>query len=186
MTIVAGSVQGGGAQSQPLRRAISIPQTTGKARAIVDLAAKGRLMRHASMAAGILMLLGSLVDLGTLWILQRESSPQWEFAAISNTVDAIPRLVFALGFLVLALYFKENATVLGYRLIAVGFLLIGAGSLALGGLIAMSYFPLAKLATQPEVYTMLRSITIKTLALSGIYFLVTVPIGLAGLRRLVR
>lgn len=153
---------------------------------MVDLVVKKRLAGHAALAAGVLMLLGSLVDLGTLWILQRESSPQWEFAAISNTVDAIPRLVFALSFILLALYFREQATSLGYRFVALGFLLLGVGSLVLGGLIAMSYFPLAQLATQPEVYAMLRSITIKTLALAGIYFFVTIPIGIVGLRRLSR
>lgn len=137
----------------------------------------------AALAAGFIMLLGVLLDIGVLWLLQRQDSPQWEFTAITNTVESVPRLVFALGFLFLGFHVRGTAGIGWYRTLSLLLILVGVFSIALAGLLALSYFQLGKLVTQPEVYTILRSIAIKTIGLSTVYALVAIPSGILALRR---
>ncbi|HSJ13151.1 MAG TPA: hypothetical protein VK939_01975 [Longimicrobiales bacterium] len=142
-----------------------------------------RVASNGVLAGGIIMLFGVLVDIGVLWLLQRQATPQWEFTAIANTIEGVPRLVFGLGFLFAGLSLRGSTNALAYRGLAI--LLIGVGifSIALAGLLVLSYFALGKLVTQPEVYTMLRSVAIKTLALSAVYAFVAIPFGVLSLRR---
>jgi hypothetical protein len=160
--------------------------TTGEsatASAAAATAHWGRVAGNGVLAAGLIMLFGVLVDLGILWIAQRQGSPQWEFTAITNTVDSVPRLVFALGFLFAGLYLRGSRSVAAYRTLAGLLILVGLASVALAGLLALSYFALGKLVTQPEVYTMLRSVAIKTIALCAVYAVVSIPFGVLSLRR---
>lgn len=142
-----------------------------------------RLASLGAAAAGFLMLVGSTVDLGVLWILQSQNTPQWEYVAVSNTMDAIPRLVLGTALLYLALYLRGSTSIALYRVLAGIMILLGLFAAGFGAIIVTSYFALVKMVTQPEAYTMLRSIAIKSVALSGLYFVVLVPLGMLGMRR---
>jgi hypothetical protein len=137
----------------------------------------------AAFAAGFIMLTGALIDLGSVWLFQRESSPQWEFVAISNTVESVPRMLFAIAFLFLALHLRATVSMAGYRVLASIMVFLGAASAALGALAAMSYFALAPLVTQPAVYTAMRGVAMKTIGLSVLYAIVAIPIGIYCMRR---
>lgn len=137
----------------------------------------------AVLAAGMIMLFGVVVDLGVLWLLQREPSPQWEFTAITNTVESVPRLVFAVGFLFIGFHLRRTVGLGWYRALSVILILVGLFSIMLAGLLTLSYFALGKLVTQPEVYAMLRSVAVKTIGLSAVYALIAIPSGVLALRR---
>lgn len=126
--------------------------------------------------------LGSLLDLGILWLRQREGSPQWEFMAVSNTLDAIPTLVLALGAAYLGLLLRRPESALGYRLLACLLMLVGLLSALLGALLVTDYFSLSQVLT-PESRDLLRSTTLKGLLLSGLFFFLLVPTGLLGVLR---
>jgi hypothetical protein len=134
-------------------------------------------------AAGFVMLVGSMLDLGILWLLQRQSNPQWEYVAVANTMEAVPRLVLGLGLLYAAVYLAGVGRMWVYRAFAATLVFLGLFSLACGGLILTSYLALAKMVTEPEAYAMLRSVAIKALGLSSLYVAVLIPAGIWGMRR---
>lgn len=135
------------------------------------------------LAAGAIMLLGVVVDLGVLWFLQHEGTPQWEFAALSTSMDSVPRFAFGLGFLFLGLHLRNSTSKLSYRVLGSLLLALGLVALAAAALMAMSYLSLGNLVTEPSVYTMLRSVAIKTIGLAVIYSGLSIPAGIAVLRR---
>jgi hypothetical protein len=134
-------------------------------------------------AAGFVMLVGSLLDVGILWVLQRQSNPQWEYVAVANTMEAVPRLVLGLGLLYAAAYLGGVASLWIYRVLAVFLVLLGLFSMACGALILSSYLALAKVVTDPEGHLVLRSVAIKALGLSSLYVAVLIPVGIWGMRR---
>lgn len=131
--------------------------------------------------AGVLGV-GALFDLGILWLGQREASPQWEFMAISNTLDAVPALVLALAIAYAGLVLRRSPSTVGYRLLAVFLLLVGLVSAGLGIVLLTDYLSLSRLVA-PESQELLRSTTTKGLLLSGLFSLLLVPTGALGLRR---
>lgn len=139
---------------------------------------------YAMWASGAVFFIGSALDLLILWFFQRQSQPQWEFVAISNTVDALPRFAIAIAFFYLALHLRRSAALGGYR--AVGFLslLLGLGGATLTALIITDYFALAAIArAQPQAMHMLKSLTLKTGALGILFFLIFTPLGFQSMRR---
>jgi hypothetical protein len=144
---------------------------------------RGRLAAFGAFAAGFIMLAGVVIDLGTMWILQRERSPQWEFAAVTNSVDSIPRAFFALGFLFIAMYLWEATSMTGFRVLGGLLIVLGLSSAALGGLATLSYFELSPLIQQPAVYTAMRSVAIKSIGLATMYAVVAIPVGVLCMRR---
>jgi hypothetical protein len=135
-------------------------------------------------AAGAVFFGGSLVDLFVLWFLQRQNQPQWEFVAIANTMDSLPRFALALAFFYLALHIRKATSLWGYRSIAALALLLGFAGAALAGLILTDYFVLAEFArAQSGAMAMLKSTTLKAGALGGMFFVLFVPLGFLGMRR---
>jgi hypothetical protein len=151
--------------------------------AVLSAPGRARLAAYGAFAAGFIMFAGVLIDLGSVWILQRESSPQWEFAAVANTVESVPRAVFGLSFLLLALYLWESTSMVGFRVLGAILVLLGLTSAALGGLATLSYFELSPLVTQPAIYTAMRGVAIKTIGLATLYAVVAIPIGVLCMRR---
>ena len=47
-------------------------------------------------AAGLVLFVGVLIDLGVLWVLQRQDSPHWRFIALSATTNSYPPLLLSL------------------------------------------------------------------------------------------
>lgn len=142
----------------------------------------GKVAALGMWAAGGLLLLGSLVDLGILWIVQYQRNPQWEFVAIASTLEGLPRFAMAFAFFYAALYLRRSVSFAAYRTLGVGVLLLGLVGGGLGVLALMDYLALSKLvAGVPE--SLVRSTALKAVALGGIFFLLLVPLGILGLRR---
>lgn len=131
-------------------------------------------------AVGIVYLVGTLVDLGTLWFLQRRSGMEWEFVAVTSTVEALPRLVFAVAALYLAFHFGQIRAPWLYRLMALGLLVLGIAAIGLATLSGMNYLALARLV-DAETIPLLKSSVIKTLLLCSLYAVVLIPVGISGL-----
>lgn len=141
--------------------------------------------RHASLGlagAGLIFLLGTLLDFAILWIFQRQASPQWEFTALASTSEGLPRLVLAFGMIYAALYIRGSTSLLTYRLLGLGTILVGLAGAVVGGLMVTDYFVL-RAGVNPEAAHLFRSMTLKTLSLCAMYVFLLVPIGVLGLRR---
>ncbi len=143
----------------------------------------GHVARGLWFMAAVL-LIGSLVDLGVLWGLQRQNQPQWEFVAISNTLDAFPRFVLAMAGAYLALFVTKSTSLFAFRVMAVFAVMLGLASAALGALLITDYFALAKLAAaQTPILVALKSAMVKGGALSLFFTLASLGIGIFGWRR---
>ena len=141
--------------------------------------------RHAALglwAAGLVLILGTVIDLAILWVLQRQAVPTWEFVAISNTLEAYPRLVLGFGLLYPALFFQRWGSVGGYRVLSSLLFLLGIGAAVLGVLEVTDYFVLRAEAS-PQTLPFLQSTAMKASALAGIFFLVLATVGVLGWRR---
>lgn len=144
------------------------------------------LRRHAGLVlwvVSVILVLGTLVDLGVLWLVQRQSAVQWEFVALVNTLDAFPRLVLGLGAAYIAFVVRRSTSMLGYRLLGTLVLLLGLAGAALGVLLLTDYFVLARVVQEADTRVAFQSLIVKGLALSGFYFVLLTPIGALGLRR---
>jgi hypothetical protein len=147
------------------------------------------LGRHASLilwAAGGVLLLGSLIDVAVLWGLQRQGTPQWEFVAVQNTLEALPRFALACALLALAVYVRRTGSGRVFRLLGVVLLLFAVAAAALGAILVTDYFIVARMAAGQlaAARTMLKIATLKSLALSGLYTLLLGVFGLLAVRRL--
>ena len=134
------------------------------------------------MAVSAVVGLGRLFDIGVLWIVQRSNTPQWEFMALSNTLDVVPGFVLALGIAYCGLQFKNPQSSVGYRLLAVGLILLGLVSAAVAGLIGMDYLALSKYA-DPRALGVLRSTALRAVVLGTFFFLVLIPVGIYAFKR---
>jgi hypothetical protein len=145
--------------------------------------ARNRLASYGAWAAGLVILLGSILDLSILWFLQRQNGPQWEYVAFANSIESMPRVLIGLGFIGLALYLRDAGSMIGFRIIGAVLLMFGILSITAGFLMVTSYYALVQNVTEPQAYVMLRSVAIKAVALSGLYACVLVPLGIMSLQR---
>lgn len=56
------------------------------------------LARHGArlaLLAGLILLIGTAVGLGTLWLLQRQPTAQWEYVALGTTTNSYPILLLS-------------------------------------------------------------------------------------------
>jgi hypothetical protein len=136
---------------------------------------------RALMAVAAIFGLGSVLDLGVLWGLQRQPGPEWEFGALATTVEGLPRIALAVGFAYGALMLNGTAGALWYRLLALVLLAVGVAGAVIGAMMLSDYFVLREIVN-PEAVGLFRSSVFKTLALSGLYVLLLLPVGVLGLR----
>lgn len=161
------------------------PRIVARDRAGMLPAGADSFHRHAAYAlgaAGAVFLTGTLIDLGILWVLQRQALPQWEFTAVASTAEALPRLTLALGLLAGALFVGRSTSLAAYRAVAAGMVAVALASAALCALMIMDYFALVRMIN-PEALGIFRSSAFKAVALSGLQLAVLLPLGLLGLRR---
>ena len=129
----------------------------------------------------ILMIIGSTVDLGTLWLLQRQPGPQWEFVALSRTVESVPNFAMGVAFLFLTLHLFQAKSRRLYSMAAVVFISLGVASAGLVTLMGLNYLTLVP-NINPEALPTFKSSSLKVLALGGLYVVVLLPAGVFGLR----
>lgn len=154
-----------------------------------DLLAAGSpegLRRQAGLvlwAVSGVLVLGTVVDLGVLWLAQHQSNPQWEFVALVRTLDAFPRLALGFALAYVARLLCRSRSKLGHRVLGVLVLLLGLVGAALGVLLLTDYFVLARVVEGANAQLALRSTVVKGLMLSGLYLVLLTPIGALVLRR---
>ena len=135
----------------------------------------------ALLAISAVLVLGTFIDLGVLWIGQRQPSAQWEFVALANTIEGFWALVLAAALSYVAMLVGGSKSAAGYRILGIGVLGIGLAGGGLGLLLASDYLALRP-GIPPEGMALLTTTTFKGLGLSALYFLVLTPLGFLGLR----
>jgi hypothetical protein len=143
----------------------------------------GRIAGRVLLATGILYLIGSLVDLGTLWGLQRQPGPNWEFVAIGSTLDAIPRFGLAFALVAAGLVACAYRGMALYRACGVALLLFGVAAAGLAGMLVTDYFAVVSNGIPEQAVAMVRSTTIKGTLIGGLSFVLYVGVGFLSLRR---
>jgi hypothetical protein len=138
-------------------------------------------VHRVAWAAGCVVLLGVLFDLGAL-VAQRSAVAEWEFIAATRTLEALPSMLIAIVLFYLALHFGRSSSLTGHRILAVSLIVMGLVGAALGFLVLTNYFGLAK-TVSPEAKMVFRATVAKALGLAALDFLVLVPAGILGLRR---
>lgn len=141
--------------------------------------------RHAALglwAAGFVFLAGTILDIAILWLTQNQGTVQWEFVAVANTIEGLPRFALAGALCFAALNVSESNSLWAFRLLALLSIVVGLGAAGLGGLMATDYLVLRRDIT-PEALPVLKSTVVKSVALAGIFCAVFVPAGILGLRR---
>lgn len=163
--------------------AVLIAREKARTRTYTADALIGHGVRGLWAGAGVL-LLGSAIDLAVLWGLQFQSSLQWEFVAIVNTLEAYTRLVLGVALIFAALAVGRTTSLARYRVAGILFLALGIVAAALGFLLLTDYFPLSRMAeNQAAARNALTVTAAKGLMLSGVYTIVLVPLGILGLRK---
>jgi hypothetical protein len=144
----------------------------------------GQHAARGAWAGAAVLLLGSIIDLGVLWILQFQASPQWEFVATMNTLEAYTRFSIAVALIYAALYMGRSISLWKYRAAAAFMLLLGLAAIVLGLVLVNDYFALGRIAQGQEEATGAMVVTVaKGLLLSGMFAVVFIPLGIMGLRR---
>lgn len=138
---------------------------------------------RAAAITAYLFIAGAAYDLVILWVVQRQASPEWEFGALTATVETLPRFVLAIALLYIARSFRGSTSLLGYRLMAVFLIVIGLIGAAAAGLAITDYFILRR-SVEPAALALFRSTTVKTVGMGVLHALLLVPLGVSGLRRL--
>ena len=125
--------------------------------------------------------MGSLVDLGVLWLGQRQPGVQWEFVAVTNTAQAWPRFVMGVAFAYLGAHVGSKSADWVFRSLGGLTLLLGVGAAALGGLAALNTVTMLNGVTG-QGSAMIKVASAKTLILCALYVILLVPLGIMGLR----
>lgn len=135
----------------------------------------------ALIAAGLVFVAGSLADYFLLWVINRQAGSQWEFAAVTTTVEGMSRIVLGIALIYAGLYVRGRPVTWLRRGMGVALLLMALASVALAGLMALDFLALRN-NVRPEAVATFRVTTAKTLFLCALYFIVAVPAGIASLR----
>lgn len=134
---------------------------------------------RASLVAGLVYLIGTLFDLGILWIAQNDGSIQFEFVGLTRTAEAFPRLFVATALVYLGVYLVGTAKPAVYRLLAVWVIGLGLAALALLALLGLNYASISANVTE-EGRTAFRTAIVKTGGLGILYVISLLPLGILG------
>jgi hypothetical protein len=155
--------------------------TQSEARSMTKAFTVDRAAAAALLAAGILFIAGSVADYVILWLINRQSGPQWEFAAVTTTVEGMSRIVLGIALLFGGLHLRGKPARWSTRLLGVGLILIAVSSVALAGLMALDFLALRNLV-RPEAIPTFRATTAKTLFLCAVYIITTLTAGIISVR----
>lgn len=131
--------------------------------------------------AGLIYLLGSLLDFFVLWVLQNQGGVQFEFVALSNTAEGFPRLIVATALIYAGLHISGVNRVWAYRTLAALLVVLGLAALAMLALLGLNYATISSAVT-PEGRGLFRSTVVKTGLLNLMYVTALLPLGILGFR----
>ncbi len=142
----------------------------------------GRHISYACRAAGIIFLLGAVLDVIVLWGFQHGEGPGWEFTALASTIEGTPRIALGAALIAIGLYVRGSTSLWQYRLLGLALLITGIGG-AIVGVMLLSDFFILRRDIDPTQLAMFNSVVFKALALSGLHAVVLVPLGVLSMRR---
>lgn len=134
---------------------------------------------RALWVAGLVYLLGSLLDLGILWLGQNTGNVQFEFVALTRTVEGFPRLFVATALIYGGLYLGGSHALWAYRALAAWLLFLGVAALAVLALTGLNYASISGTVTE-EGRALFRTSVVKTAGLSLLYVVSLLPLGILG------
>ena len=134
-----------------------------------------------AVAAGLIYLIGHALDFGILWVLQRQPGLQWEFVALTRTVDAFPDLIVATALLYVGLQLGGRLGPVSNRLLGSLVVFLGLGGLAIMALMVLNYLGMRS-SIAPTAAATVQSAVLKTLCLAALYAVVLIPAGIISLR----
>jgi uncharacterized PurR-regulated membrane protein YhhQ (DUF165 family) len=134
-----------------------------------------------AVAAGLIYLIGHLLDFGILWILQRQPGLQWEFVALARTAEAFPDMIVATALIYIGLYTTGSLGLVTSRMLATLTVLMGVAGLAIMGLMVLNYLGI-RAEVSPEAAATVRSSVLKTVSLAALYAAFLIPAGILGYR----
>jgi hypothetical protein len=145
-----------------------------------------RLSRHAArlfVAGGAILLFGVMLDLFTLWVLQRQDTVQWEFVALGTTTNSYTLMIVSAALFYGALAASRTESVNAYRLVAVGVILMGLFGLTIGFLIGTNYLAVTRDARiAPEAAALFKALVVKSGGVSLLFATGMLFAGVFGLR----
>lgn len=131
--------------------------------------------------AGVIYLLAIVIDLGILWLGQRQEGPNFLFVALTRTAEAFPRFILGTALVYAGLALTKTASLALYRALAGWVLLLGTVALVLVAMTGMNYMSMSG-SVVPEAQGVYRSAVIKTGGLGLLYVLFLIPLGILGFR----
>jgi hypothetical protein len=144
----------------------------------------GAYASRALWAVALLYLAGSMTDVLLLWVIQRiPGNPLWEFAALTSTIEGIPRMALAAAFAWVALHIRGRPSLLWYRVFGVLLVLIGLAGPVIAALQVSDYFIIRASIETPFDLRIAQSTIIKTVSLGAVHLFLFVPVGVMAIRR---
>ena len=134
---------------------------------------------RALWVAGLVYLLGSLLDLAVLWFGQNAGNVQFQFVALTRTAEGFPRLFVATALIYGGLYLGGSRALWAYRLLATWLLVLGMVALMVLALVGLNY-PTISGAVTDEGRPLFRTTVLKTGGLSLLYVVSLLPLGFLG------
>lgn len=135
------------------------------------------------IAAGLIFGVGAILDVGILWIFQRQpNNPGFEFTALASTVEGLPRIGLAAAFVALGLWLRGSTSLLSYRLLGITLVVTGFFGAMAAALVLTDWFVI-RVNVPPEQQSTIKGVVFKSIALGGLYTLVFIPAGVLSMRR---
>jgi hypothetical protein len=163
--MAAPKVLGGGGSSDALARDLDFAKPAGR----------------IALVAGLIYLIGHLLDFGILWILQREPGLQWEFVALARSAEAFPDMIVATALIYLGLHVTDSLGLWSSRLLATLTTLMGLAGLAIMVVMLLNYLSI-RASVNPAAAGAVQSSVFKTVSLAALYAVFLIPAGILGFR----
>lgn len=150
------------------------------ARVLADHDLSGTAGRFVA-GAGIVYLIAIVIDLGILWLGQRQDGPNFMFVALTRTAEAFPRFILGTALVYAGVALIKTASLTLYRALAGWVLVLGTVAAVLLAATAVNYLGMSS-AVLPEAQDVFRASVVKTGGLSALYTLFLIPLGILGFR----
>ncbi len=162
---------------------ILLNQSEGQRPGAVSSGRVGATAGRVFTAAGVILVLGAIVDLVALWVFQRQDTVQWEFVALGTTTNTYPVLVISAALFYGALAMSGSDSRGKYRLAAGYVLVLGLFALTIGFLIGTNYLAVQRGArVTAEAAPVFKSLLMKSGGTSLLIGVVMTVVGVLGLR----
>ena len=133
------------------------------------------------LGVGIALITGALIDYGILWLLQFESNSQWEFAALTTSLDNFALILVGLAAWGGGLHLKDSHALWAQRFLGLLCILFGVLMFAALFFLVTDYFELhtsIEDLARPAFHASMAKATIQ----AAVYGMSLVVAGVRGIR----